>query len=108
MKNLNQIVLRFREANLKINPKKCNLFGKQVKYLSHIVSAKGGSTEPEKTAAVACSSEQKTGFFRSFLRFCSYYKKFVRGFSVVAKPLYVLRTKQNLFGLNNVRKRLRN
>jgi len=27
--NLKQILLRFQEANLKINPKKCNLFGRQ-------------------------------------------------------------------------------
>jgi len=51
--NFRQILLRFWEANLKINPKKCNLFGRQVKYLGHVITAEGVSTDPEKTAAVA-------------------------------------------------------
>jgi len=37
--NLKQIFLRFREANLKINLKKCNLFGRQIKYLGHVITA---------------------------------------------------------------------
>jgi len=51
-KNLRQIFFRFREVNLKINPKKCNLFSRQVNYLGRIVSAEGVSTDPEKTDAV--------------------------------------------------------
>jgi len=51
--NLRQTFLRLREANLKINPKKCNLFGRQVKYLDHVIIAEGISMNPEKIAAVA-------------------------------------------------------
>jgi len=46
--------------------------------------------DPEKTAAVA----EWPVFLRakkqvlSFLEFCSYYRKFVRGFSIIAKPLF--------------------
>ncbi|XP_020298020.1 uncharacterized protein LOC109862393, partial [Pseudomyrmex gracilis] len=50
--NLKKVFLRLRAANLKLNPKKCNLFRKQVKYLGHVVSAEGISTDPEKNAAV--------------------------------------------------------
>jgi len=34
---------------------------------------------------------------RSFLGFCSYYRKFVRSFSIIAKPLFVLTENQIRF-----------
>jgi hypothetical protein len=34
--NLREVFLRLREANLKLNPKKCSFFGRKVKYLGHI------------------------------------------------------------------------
>jgi len=52
-KNLKQIFIRFRKTNLKINPKKCSLFGRQVKYLGHVITTKGISTDLEKITAVA-------------------------------------------------------
>jgi len=82
VKNLRQIFCRFQETNLKINPKKCNLFDRQMKYLGYIVSAEGVSTDPEKTAAVMeWFVLQNKKQVQSFLEFCSYYKKFVRSFS---------------------------
>jgi len=66
--NLRQIFLRFREANLKINPKKCNLFERQVKYSGYVITAEGMSTDPEKTAAVAdWPVSQSKKQIRSFL-----------------------------------------
>jgi len=87
--NLKQILLRFQEANLKINPKKCNLFGRQMKYLGHVIIAERISTDPEKIAAVAkWPVPQSKKQVRSFLRFYSYYKKFAKGFSIIAKSLF--------------------
>lgn len=53
LENLRIVFLRFREANLKLNSKKCNLFERQAKYLDYAVSTEGISQDPEKTAAVA-------------------------------------------------------
>lgn len=90
IKNLGKVFLRFRSANLKINPKKCSLFGRKVKYLGH-VSEEGISTDPEKISAVKdWPIPQNKKQIRSFLGFCSYYRKFVEGFSLVAKPLFNL------------------
>ena len=46
------LVGRFRAANIKLNPKKCELFGQKVLYLGHIVTPEGISTEPSKVEAV--------------------------------------------------------
>jgi len=51
--NLREVLLRLREASLKINPKKCSLFSREVRYLDHIISEKGVITlYPEKTSAI--------------------------------------------------------
>lgn len=91
MENLEQVFLRIRTANLKINPKKCAFLKQKVKYLGYVISAEGIATDPEKVSAVAtwpCPKSKKQ--VRSFLGFCSYYRKFIKGFSLIAKPLFGL------------------
>jgi hypothetical protein len=39
---------RLKEAHLKLSPKKCHFFKTKVKFLGHIVSDKGVSTDPSK------------------------------------------------------------
>jgi len=89
LENLKMVFSRFREVNLKINPKKCSFFQNEVKYLGHIISEEGITTDPEKIAAVRDWPTPHTKKqLRSFLGFCSYYRKFVKGFSSLAKPLH--------------------
>jgi len=98
MANLRKVFLRLRMANLKINPQKCSLFGKEVKYLGHIVSERGISTDPEKISAVKnWPVPQNRKQLRSFLGFCFYYRKFIKGFSLIAKPLFTLTEHQVKF-----------
>jgi hypothetical protein len=42
----------FREARLKLNPAKCQLLRKDVRYLGHTVSLEAITTDPEKLKAV--------------------------------------------------------
>jgi hypothetical protein len=46
--NLRKVFERFREARLKLNPGKCQLIQKEVKYLGHIVSPEGIFTNPQE------------------------------------------------------------
>ncbi|XP_025270795.1 uncharacterized protein LOC112639849 [Camponotus floridanus] len=79
LSNLREIFLRFRSAGLRINPKKCFLFGRKVKYLGHVVSGQGVAIDPEKISAVKdWPIPQNKKQVRSFLGFCSYYRKFVK------------------------------
>ena len=41
-----------REVNLKINPKKCTFFGREVKYLGHSISAAGISMDNNKITTI--------------------------------------------------------
>jgi len=83
---------------LKINSKKYVLFSKSVKYLGHIISAWGVTTNFEKIVAVKdWLTPHNKKQLRNFLGFSSYYRKFVKEFSSIAKPLYALTENQTKY-----------
>ena len=46
LENLKEVLTRIHGAQLKLSPKKCSLFQKEVQYLGHLVSAAGVSMDP--------------------------------------------------------------
>jgi hypothetical protein len=52
LRNLRNVLYRFREFNLKLKPKKCELFKDEVEFLEKLVSAKSVSVSPSKVDAV--------------------------------------------------------
>ncbi|PIK45899.1 hypothetical protein BSL78_17238 [Apostichopus japonicus] len=82
---------RLRKFGLKIKLKKCSFFKTKVSYLGHEVSSEGVRADPSKTEAVKeWPKPTKVKELRSFLGFCSFYRRFVKGFSQIAKPLHTL------------------
>lgn len=93
--HLSDVFERLRQANLKLNPKKCSLFQKRVRYLGHIVSENGMETDPDKTDYIRNWPQPHSHReLKSFLGLCTYYRRFVKNFATMAKPLYTL-TEQN-------------
>ena len=98
LNHVDQVLQRIKDAGLKLSPKKCHFFCEQVVFLGHIVSKDGISTDPSKTEAVKEWPQQTTVTeVRSFLGTCSYYRKFIRDFSSIAKPLHRLTEKTTKF-----------
>ena len=98
MSHLRCTFQRLREANLKLKPKKCCLLQREVAYPGHIVDKEGSRPNPEKLAALESwpTPTTVTGV-RSFIGFCSYYRKYIRGFAEIARPLHALTKKSVKF-----------
>ncbi|UYV73203.1 K02A2.6-like [Cordylochernes scorpioides] len=91
LSNIEKVFKRLEASNLKLSPKKCKLFKKEVAYLGHIISAEGVQTDPEKTETVRMWPTPKDlTQLRSFLGLCTYYRRFIPGFSNIARPLHRL------------------
>jgi len=52
-RNLREVFRRLKEANLRLNPEKCQFIKKELLYLGHRVTREGIGTDPEKVAGIA-------------------------------------------------------
>ena len=86
--NLRIVLETLREKKLYAKLNKCDFWLKEVSFLGHIVSVEGIRVYPTKIEAVVnWKPPRNITEVRSFLGLVGYYRRFVRGFSVIASPL---------------------
>ena len=89
---MEEVFRRLRDANVKLNPKKCSFFKQRVEYLGHVVTPEGISPNPDKVRVVQeYPTPTNLKELRSFLGLANYYRRF----SNTANPLNAL-TKKNV------------
>jgi len=94
LQHLNVVLCKLREVNLKPNPNKCCFVAKSITFLGHVVSKEGTRPDPGKIETVLHFSTPKTvTSVRSFLGLTGYYRKYIRGYSRLAGPLFELTRK---------------
>jgi hypothetical protein len=86
--HLQQVLVILQESNFLLKRSKC-LFGQQaLEYLGHIVSKDGVATEPSKISVVSqWPTPVLAKQLRVFLGLTSYYKRFIRHYGLISKPL---------------------
>lgn len=93
--HLSQVLEVLRTHKLYLKPSKCSFAQDSLEYLGHIISSKGVATDPGKIQAMlhwpVPTSHTEV---RAFLGLTGYYRRFVKGYGLLAKPLtLVLRQK---------------
>ncbi|CAA7046066.1 unnamed protein product, partial [Microthlaspi erraticum] len=94
-----RIVLQtLRDQKLFAKLSKCSFWQKKIGFLGHIVSEAGVAVDPEKITTITQWPRPKNASeIRSFLGLAGYYRKFVKGFASLAKPLTQLTCKEAKF-----------
>lgn len=71
-----------------VNLEKCSFAQMELKYLGFIVSSEGLKVDQEKVKAVLnWPTPTNATEIRSFFGLASFYRKFVRNFSLIATPM---------------------
>ncbi len=96
--DLEEVFNRLRDANLKVKPSKCSLAKSSIKYLGHVISAEGISMDKDKVKAVNDFPIPKNmRQLQTFLGLTGYYRRFIKDYAKIAKPLFDLLKKNQKF-----------
>ena len=96
--NLETVLHRCIEKNLVLNWEKCHFMVNQGIVLGHIISNKGIEVDKAKIELISkLPSPTNVKTVRQFLGHASLYKRFIKDFSKIAKPLYKLLEKDAKF-----------
>jgi len=88
---LGRVLEAIGDAGLTLNPKKCIFGAREVKFLGHLVSYEGIKPNPAKIEAIKDFPRPESATqLRGFLGMASFFRKFVKNFADIARPLHNL------------------
>ncbi|KAI0992163.1 hypothetical protein K3495_g16023, partial [Podosphaera aphanis] len=94
-KHVNEVLEALGKSGLKLDIKKCEFDVQEVIYLGLIISTSGIRMDPRKVECITDWKECKnTKDVQAFLGFANFYRRFIKGFSKIVRPLVAL-TKKN-------------
>ena len=94
--HLQQVLAKLREHQLYMKLSKCSFAQHQIEYLGHIISQEGVATDPSKTVAMTqWPTPTSVTELRGFLCLTGYYRRFVKHYGLIAKPLTKLLQKNH-------------
>lgn len=101
LQHLQQVFALLRKDQWSLKRSKCSFAQQELAYLGDTISAKGVSTDQSKVKEVAqWPTPTNVKEVRAFLGLAGYYRRFVRHFGMIAKPLTTLLKKREQFVWN--------
>lgn len=95
---LEQLFCRLEEAKIKLNAKKCDLFLNSVRYLGNVITPDGILPDPQKIKAItAFKTPADVTQARSFIGMCSFFRRYIKGFADIARPIHETTKKNQVF-----------
>ncbi|UYV81197.1 K02A2.6-like, partial [Cordylochernes scorpioides] len=106
LRRLEVVLNCFKRAGLKLNPGKCSFGASNIKILGHQVNKDGIRPDDDKIKAVSQFPIPKNlQQLRSFLGLSSYYRRFIKNYADIARPLNSLLSKGTKFQWNTDQER---
>ena len=91
LQHIKTVSEKLRHAKLSMKLSKCHFFTKEIQYLRHILGMEGIRPVPAKTEAIkAMRPPVNPKQVHAFLGLVGYYRKFIKNFAKIAKPLTML------------------
>ena len=93
IEHIRKVPQRLRKHGVKLKPKKCKLFQKEVSFLGRVVSVEGYKLDPASIAPVldlAKKPPKTVGEVRQVIGLLGYYRQFTKDFSCISKSIYDL------------------
>jgi len=91
LKDVTRLLERLHSVSLEASASKCRFAYKEVLFVGHVVGNGTIKPDPDKLTAIHDYPAPTTVTeLKAFLGLANYYRRFVRGFAAVAKPLYEL------------------
>ena len=93
IEHLRTVFQRLKEYGVKLKPKKCTMFKREVVFLGRVVSAQGYKLDPSTMAPILRLKDtppKTVNEVRKLMGFLNYYRRYIENFSRIAKPIYNL------------------
>ena len=91
LERLDKVLKAIGDAGLTLNPKKCVFGTRCVKFLGHLIDSEGVHPNPEKVDAIKeFPRPDDVTKLRGFLGMTSFFRKFIKDFAKIARPLHDL------------------
>ena len=98
MDRIEEVLERIKAAGLKLKPEKCFMLQKEVVFLGHVVSSEGVKPNPTNIAKIASWPVPNTPRqFKQLVAMGSYYRRYVRNFLSMVRPMVELTRKGKTF-----------
>ena len=89
IERLDMVLQRFKKAKLKIQPKKSHLLKRKIGFLGYIISEGQIAMDPDKIRAISETPiPLNLRELRAFFGASGYYRKHIRGYAIIAAPLF--------------------